>query len=132
MTESSEEILTPTQAAAATGGLRYNKGKVRTDLLCPIALMAVADVLEKGSRKYAEWNWAKGMKWSIPIGCMLRHLFKFMMGQELDRDENCAGCQKNDCLNHTGLPHVDLIACNAMFLQRYYRNNKDLDDRFKG
>src|SRR5690606_36970043 len=28
-----------------------------------------AYVLDFGRRKYAEWNWAKGMKWSVPVGC---------------------------------------------------------------
>lgn len=111
------------------GGLRYNQGKARTELLCPIALMATAEVLTKGALKYAPRNWEKGMSWGSVVGCLLRHTFKFMAGHDIDRDDDCEGCQKGSCVNHTGLPHVDLIACNAMFLQNYYRRKREFDDR---
>lgn len=113
-------------------GLRYDAGKPRVDLLCPGALLATAAVMERGARKYAEFNWAQGMKWSKVIGPLFRHLLKFMAGHDYDRDDNCEGCQKGDCVDHTGLPHVDLIACNAMFLQYFFRAHRDLDDRYPG
>lgn len=115
----------------ATEGLRHDSGKTRLDLLCPIAMWGIGDVLTKGAKKYAPNNWTKGMPWSKVIGPLLRHLFLFMRGYELDKDENCEECKTNACTNHTGLPHVDLIACNAMFLQNYYRRHKSLDDRLK-
>lgn len=100
-----------------TGGLRYNKGKSRVDLLSPLAMMGTAAVLEFGSKKYAEGNWQKGISWRATIGCLLRHTFKFMMGEDIDPE--------------SGLPHVDHIACNAMFLQEYFRTRKSFDDRLK-
>lgn len=117
-------------------GLRYDAGKARTDLLCPIAMMGTAQVLAKGARKYAAWNWDKGMPWSKVIGSLLRHTFKFMLGEDYDIDRSCKDCQASTpdnwiCLNHTGELHVDCIGCNAMFLQRYARFKKDLDDRCK-
>ena len=100
-----------------TGGLRYNKGKSRVDLLSPLAMMGTAAVLEFGSKKYAEGNWQKGISWRATIGCLLRHTFKFMMGEDMDPE--------------SGLPHVDHIACNAMFLQEYFRTRRSFDDRLK-
>lgn len=97
------------------GALRFDEGKTRLELLSPMALAGTARVLEYGAKKYGEHNWKKGMKWSRCIGSLLRHTFHFMHGQELDEE--------------SGLPHVDHIACNAMFLQEYFRTKKDLDDR---
>ena len=99
------------------GALRYDGDKAKVDLLSPIAMIGTADILTFGAKKYAEHNWRKGMKWSRCIASMLRHTFKFMMGEDLDPE--------------SGLPHVDHIACNAMFLQEYFRTHKELDDRFK-
>ncbi len=104
-------------AEKAKEGLRYDGGKPRADLLAPEAMLGIAAVLEVGAKKYAENNWRKGMKWGKTIACLLRHTFYFMAGEDLDKE--------------SGLPHVDHIACNAMFLQTYYREFKDLDDRFK-
>lgn len=104
-------------AAKATHGLRYDDGKPRMDLLCPYAMEGIAMVMMKGAEKYAAWNWAKGMAWSKPVACMLRHIFKFMAGEDIDKE--------------SGLPHVDHVATNAMFLCRYFRQYKNLDDRFK-
>lgn len=98
-------------------GLRYDEGKPRTDLLCPTALMAVAKVLEVGAEKYGEHNWKLGMQWSKVLGSLLRHTFKFMKGEDIDEE--------------TGLPHVDLMHANTMFLCNYYREHKAYDNRFK-
>ncbi len=43
-----------------------------------------AKVFEYGRRKYAAWNWAKGMAWSIPVACAARHLLAVLEGQSLD------------------------------------------------
>lgn len=98
-------------------GLRYDGDKPKMDLLSPIAIIGMSDVLTFGAKKYADHNWRKGMKWGRTIACLLRHTFKFMMGEDIDPE--------------SGLPHVDHIACNAMFLQEYFRTHKELDDRFK-
>lgn len=112
-------------------GLRYNQDKVRMDLLSPIALEATAAVLTAGSKKYADHNWRKGMNWSICIGSLMRHWNKFMAGEDYDFDSSCEGCQNKNCKNHSGLPHIDHVATNAMFLQEYMRIQKEYDDRFK-
>lgn len=62
-----------------------------------------ARVFEYGKIKYAAWNWAKGMQWSIPLACALRHIiFGTTAGEEIDPE--------------SGLPHRGHIACNIVML----------------
>ncbi len=55
-------------------GLRFNEGKLRYDLVEPFAHEKMVEVLTLGATKYAERNWEKGMKWSIVIASLKRHL----------------------------------------------------------
>lgn len=111
------ELVTPDQTnPQSSGGLRYDDGKAPMHLLCPLAMEGIANVMGAGAKKYAPHNWQKGMAWSKVIACLLRHIFALMRGEDLDKE--------------TGLPHVDHIGANAMFLCNYYRNHKALDDRY--
>lgn len=115
-------------------GLRFNEGKLRYDLLHPIATEGVAKVMTKGAQKYAERNWEKGMKWSKVLASMKRHLAAFEKGIDYDKDENCETCRQSTtekwvCKNHTGELHVDLIQTNAHFLSAYYKIYPQGDDR---
>jgi len=105
------------QKAPESGALRKDDGKPAMALLDPVALEGLAAVLTFGSRKYAAHNWQKGMSWSRCLSSLLRHTFKFMAGEDIDEE--------------SGLPHVDHMQCNTMFLANYYRRHKGLDDRFK-
>lgn len=98
-------------------GLRYDDGKPPLTLLDPLALEGTAAVLGFGAKKYSANNWKKGMAWSKVIGSLMRHTLKFISGEDLDPE--------------SGLPHVDHIMCNAMFLSYYYRKHKAKDDRYK-
>ncbi len=71
------------------GGLRNNTYKLRLDLTPPEWLWALAEVTTRGSLKYAERNWERGMKWSIMIGCATRHTLKFICGERYDRETGC-------------------------------------------
>ncbi len=117
--------LSPTTPETILGGMkedstraiRYDQNKPHMDLLSPIAMFGTAQVLTKGLEKYPGSQWKKGMAWSKVIASLLRHLFKFMAGEELDEESK--------------LPHIDHVAANVMFLQEYYRKHKELDDRIK-
>lgn len=100
-----------------SGAARFDTGKPRLDLISSVAINGTATILAFGACKYAANNWRKGMDWSRCIASMLRHTFAFMGGEDLDPE--------------SGLPHIDHIACNVMFLQEYYRTHKHLDDRYK-
>jgi hypothetical protein len=115
----------------AEGALRLDTGKLKLDLISPIAMEGLAGILTFGAKKYAAHNWRKGMVWSRALGSLKRHLNEFEKGIDLDYDENCEGCKAKTCLNHTGLLHIDQVLCNAMFLSEYARTHKELDDRYK-
>lgn len=99
------------------GGIKHDGEKPRVDLLSALAMLGTAEVLTFGARKYAANNWRNGIAWSRLTGALLRHTFAFMRGEDLDPE--------------SGLPHVDHIACCAMFLQEHFRLRRDLDDRWK-
>jgi len=100
-------------------GSRKNSGKTPLELISPVLLEGVGEVLAAGAIKYEEHNWRRGMKWSIVLGSMLRHISKWMSPFHSDFDEE------------TGLNHLHHAACNIMFLMEYNHTCKHLDDRFK-
>lgn len=95
-------------------GARFNDGKPDMALLPLTGLEGVAQVLTYGAKKYAAWNWAKGQPWSVPVASMLRHLAALQRGETVDPE--------------SGLPHVDHIACNAVFLSTFYRTFPEGND----
>lgn len=76
---------------------------------------AAARVFDYGRKKYAEWNWAKGMAWSIPLACAARHALAILEGEETDPE--------------SGLPHVGHLLCNLVMLRTFvttYPEGNDL------
>ena len=73
------------------------------------------DVFKYGAEKYALYNWTKGMAWSIPIGCILRHMRAHLNGEELDPE--------------SGLPHLGHVSCNVMMLDWFCDHYPEGDDR---
>jgi hypothetical protein len=79
-------------------------------------LDGAAMVFEYGAKKYAAWNWIKGMQWSVPVGCISRHVRAIMVDGEIDDPES-------------KLPHVGHISCNLIMLAQYdltYLEGNDL------
>lgn len=99
-------------------GVKYDAGKLRVDLLDPLALEGIARVLEFGAIKYAPHNWRGGIHYSRLIGAALRHLFAIIRGEDIDPE--------------SGLPHIDHLGCCWMFLSNMMKTRPDLDDRYKG
>lgn len=100
---------------ARGSGARYNDSKTRLDLVPLSALKDCADVFEYGAQKYAAWNWAKGMDWSIPYACALRHLEAWYRGEDIDPE--------------SGKPHLGHVMCNLIMLSHYARCYPEGDDR---
>jgi len=96
-------------------GARYNAGKPDLSLIPISTLEDEARVWEYGKRKYVAWNWAKGMAWSIPLACALRHLAAWQRGEENDPE--------------SGLPHLAHAMCNLRMLTLYSRTYRAGDDR---
>ena len=96
-------------------GLRYNSNKNKLELIPPEWEWALGMVTTKGSEKYAPRNWEKGMDHSIMIGCMKRHIAKYLAGQKYDMGE-------------TGCHHLAMVAWNALALMSYDLRNLGNND----
>lgn len=96
-------------------GLKFDGDKLPMELIAPILLSGVAEVLAFGANKYSARNWEKGMSWSRVYGAMLRHMTAFWSGENLDKE--------------TGLPHLWHAACCCMFLMEFARKGTGTDDR---
>ena len=112
-----DTFLNTTEEGTNTGhkGLRYNKGKLRYDLLHTKALEGITKVMTKGAEKYSERNWELGMAWSDIIKSLERHFIAFKNGEDFDPE--------------TGELHIDHLQCNAHFLSAYYHIYPQGDDR---
>lgn len=98
-------------------GARFNDGKVRYDLIPTHLLASTANVLEYGANKYAPWNWAKGMKFSVVIASLKRHMAALERGEDYDPE--------------TGERHTGHLMCNLLFLEHYMNEYPEMDDRPK-
>ena len=102
-------------STAKGSGARYNNGKPDLSLVPLWAFDDCARVFEYGKKKYAAWNWAKGMPWSVPLACALRHLGAIQRGEVDDPESN--------------LPHLGHVMCNIVMLAhyaKYYPEGNDL------
>ena len=71
-----------------------------------------------GAEKYEDRNWEKGVDYNKYYGALLRHIFAWWNGEELDPE--------------TGLSHLYHAGCCLMFLSHYSslpEKYKDFDNR---
>lgn len=92
-------------------GKKYDKGKVRMDLVPLDVMENVAKILTMGADKYGENNWQELPNfWSRYKAALLRHLAAIDKGELIDPE--------------SGLPHIDHVLCNAMFLSWGHHHGK--------
>jgi len=103
------------QTPVLGSGERKNEGKLRYDLVHPLAHEGMVDVLTFGAEKYSPRNWENGMPWSKIISSLKRHLSAIEKGEDFDAE--------------TGKLHADHLQCNAHFLSAYFRIYPQGDDR---
>lgn len=111
-------ICAPEEFPVIKSGTKNDEGKPRVDLLSPIAMTKIAEVMTFGAKKYEPHNWRKGIAWSRVTAALLRHVFAFMRGEDKDPE--------------TGLSHLAHAGCCIMFLLDYEETRKEFDDRYKG
>lgn len=112
--------FTPEQIASMfpTQGRKDDDGKLPYHLIPGDALEEVVRVLQHGAKKYGDRNWEKGMFWHRPFGAIMRHAWRWWLGEDRDPDSGCL--------------HTACIACGAFFLIAYQlRGMYDFDDRDK-
>jgi hypothetical protein len=96
-------------------GLRYNLDKPQWSLVDFKSFEGMVRVLEHGTKKYSRNNWKQGLSVVQTSESLLRHVFAFLNGENIDLE--------------SGLSHVSHIQCNAMFLDYILREKKEFDDR---
>ena len=96
-------------------GARYNDDKTDWSLLPMHLLEGTVRVWMYGAKKYAAWNWAKGMAWTVPYACALRHLYAWYRGEENDPE--------------SGQSHLDHVICNILMLKHFTESYHEGDDR---
>jgi hypothetical protein len=99
--------LDPPQPPGEQQADRFNEGKVDLTLIDPTASEGLARVLEFGANKYSRDNWRKGLPELNILASIARHYSELLKGNQTDTD--------------SGLPHIDHIAANAMFLSYYQK-----------
>lgn len=94
-----------------------DKGAARALLDVPAEhrFKTMCDVFDYGAQKYAAWNWAKGMPWSVVSACAKRHWIALFNGEENDAE--------------SGLSHWGHLACNLAMLVHYGVYYRAGDDR---
>jgi hypothetical protein len=69
-----KEIVTlPTGATRSGTPPRY-------DLICPMAIRAIAEAMTEGAKKHGTCNWTKGMSNSTLINHTIEHLLSYLAG----------------------------------------------------
>lgn len=123
---------------------RYNKGKLRLELLPPDAIEAIADVYTRGAHKYTIYrdsngneisgkdisleeaanmeiiddgadNWKKGLSWRAAMASVKRHIHAWEKGEDIDSD--------------LGTLHLANAAWGLMSLIDFYKRYPQGDDR---
>lgn len=103
------------QPSEVAGAKKYDGDKPMMDLLmdgCPQALLAVGEVLTYGFKKYGGkhgWKHLPDAKTRYEAA-MVRHQLALASGEINDPE--------------SGLPHAAHIACNALFLLQFHKENK--------
>jgi hypothetical protein len=110
------ETFGPLQEKTEAGS-KFDGGKARIDLIAPEMLIGTAEILDFGAKKYGERNWEQGMSWSRPFAALMRHMWAWWAGQELDEE--------------TGKSHLFHAACCLMFLIAFEARKTGKDDRAK-
>ena len=106
-----KEDETPVVTSEVVEAKKYDTSKARMDLVPLSTIESVAKVLTMGAQKYAENSWQELPDfWKRYKAALLRHLTAIDKGELIDPE--------------SGLPHIDHVLCNAMFLSWGHAHGK--------
>lgn len=99
--------------------VKFDNGKLDWSLMPWDSVEEILKVLEFGKIKYSAWNWSsgEGFKYSRVFNSLIRHLFAWFRGEDIDPE--------------SGLSHLSHAGCNILFLiyfvkhKNKYKNNDD-------
>lgn len=104
------------QAGEPNQATKYDSSKPRYDLLPPEALEEIVKVLGFGASKYEPRGWEKGLPYSRYFGAVMRHLWAWWRGEDLDPE--------------SGLSHLAHAGACVLFLLAYVKwGHQTTDDR---
>lgn len=96
--------------------IRYNESKPRPTLFPVICYIHIIEILEFGAKKYSDNNWKKGLTYKSCLDSLERHLIKFKLGEDRDKE--------------SGFLHIGHVIVNAIFIMYFILTGRtDLDDR---
>ena len=96
----------------------YDDGKPPLANLPVAGLNAVAAVMDYGHKKYGDYNnFRKGMEVLRNLSCALRHIFKFIAGEDNDPESK--------------LPHLWHAAARLFFVIQNQEDGTCIDNRYK-
>lgn len=100
--------------------IKHDSGKANWSLMPWEAVEEINKVLEFGANKYAAHNWqqGEGFRYTRVLNSLLRHVFAYMRGEDLDPE--------------SGLSHMAHAGCNVLFILYYIKNKSRYknDDRY--
>jgi len=97
------------------GGVKFDTGKPRYDLIPADSLHELAKLYTTGAAKYGDRNWENGVSWGRIFGAMMRHSWAFWRGERFDPDD--------------GQHHMASVAWGALALISYDMREIGDDDR---
>lgn len=100
-----------------TEAMKETKNKERVDLIPWPAVQHIASAMEYGAIHYEEHDWRKGQKWVSYGAAILRHTFKWLTGEDFDKESK--------------LHHLAHVASNCVILLTWFVETRGTDDRFK-
>lgn len=96
-------------------GVKHDEEKTKFHLIPDYPLEELAKLYTEGAKKYEDWNWKKGMKWSRVFSALLRHLYAWRRGIRYD--------------DETSREHLSAVMWACCTLMEYERLGLGEDDR---
>jgi hypothetical protein len=120
-------IIDPLNQDLAKGGVKYDSGKERLELIPPELLFSIGKVLTYGAKKYKDRNWEVGMSWSRVFGALMRHMWAWWGGLGPTTENFVFGVVDEE----TKFSHLWHAGCCIAFLIAYEERKVGEDDRWK-
>lgn len=98
-------------------GKKFDAGKPMIGLISAYAIEQEARVMTFGAGKYGFHQWRLGLSYIRTISAVLRHIFAFLRGEDLDPE--------------TGIHHLAHARCGLAFVLEYTQTRPEKDDRMK-